>query len=341
MPELRQDVVSGRWVLIAPDRDRRPNEFRRTAVHRAAACPFCHGHESATPQALAVYPRPAATSLQPTWSVRVVPNLYPAVQAAAGGYAPPQPPPTAPELYPTRAATGVHEVIIESPRHIVGAASQTAEETFWTCMAYRDRLQAARQHPDIRHALIFKNVGADAGASLQHLHSQLVGLPLVPTEFDREWSRALAYYDQHNRTCLFCQLLQTEEKDGSRVVWQSDQFVAYCPFASRFAMEVWLLPRRHCSHFEITSDDTLEDLARAIHDCLTRLELAVPSVSYNMVLHTSPFDTTQQDHYHWHLEILPRISTVAGLEWGTGCHINPVDPLEAAQRLRTARGPAA
>jgi UDPglucose--hexose-1-phosphate uridylyltransferase len=329
VPELRKDPITSRWVIIAANRAARPNEFLAAPPRRVAkVCPFCRGQENQTPAAVATYPGIRSGRSAADWQVRVVPNLFPALTSdrrfvlEQNG------------LFETGPDVGIHEVIIESPHHLVSMCDQCDEEVALVLGVYRDRLIAASGRPNVVHAIVFKNVGVAAGASLEHTHSQLLALPVVPATVAEEECGAQQYYQQHDR-CIYCDLIEQEQRAESRVVGRSAHFVALCPFASRFAMETWILPAEHSSHFEQTRDAQLVELAQMVRQCLLRLQVALAGVAYNFVIHSAPFDTAALGHYHWHIEILPRIANAAGFEWGTGFHINSIPPEQAARTLRT------
>jgi UDPglucose--hexose-1-phosphate uridylyltransferase len=338
MSELRQDPVSQRWVIIARDRENRPNEFQPMPVERVAgSCPFCAGNEAATPEAVAVYTTGAAerhVGKPDTWQVRVVPNKYPAVRADLNGSVRHEP------FGQRSSAAGVHEVIIESPRHIASLTDLNADELRLTWIAYRDRLTEHARTSRWKYGQIFKNVGAAAGSSIEHGHSQLVVLPHVPSDLAAELASTeqhLARTGQH----LFSELIEQELAAGERIVEANDRFVAFCPFASRFPYEVWVLPRRRLSRFQIASanlpsasDDEMGEMGSFVQQILMRIEGVLNRPAYNFFLHTAPFDSLPYDHYHWHVEIFPRLTRAAGFEWSTGYFINPVPPEEAAAALR-------
>jgi UDPglucose--hexose-1-phosphate uridylyltransferase len=261
------------------------------------------------------------------WRVRVVPNLYPAVDQSG---------PFSTEkigLFESGPGVGVHEVVIESPRHVVTMSDLSPEEAALVFCAYRDRMQAFRQLPHIVHAMAFKNAGPAAGASLEHLHSHLTGLPIVPAVVQEQLTGAIQYHDQHHR-CVYCDMIGQEEKVGQRVVDRSANFIALCPYASRFSYETWVLPIGHESHFDEIMLDRLSELGELMHRCIARIETLIGTPAYNYVVHSAPFDIRGMDHYHWHIEILPRIAKAGGFEWGTGFHINSVPPEDAASALR-------
>lgn len=243
---------------------------------------------------------------EPGWRVRVIPNKYPAF--------------------------GVHEVIVESPRHLISTTELSNAELVNVLTVYRDRLKVIREQPGIQFGMIFKNVGPAAGASIEHAHSQLVGLPMVPSVVADELDASRRYFDERHR-CIYCDLIDREQAERVRLVVDSPSYVAFCPYAARFPFETWLLPRQHASHFEGLSDSQIPELAAALRRCIEKIERITGRPQYNYLIHSAPFDTGPQSHYHWHIEIFPRTTTIAGFEWGTGQFINPVPPEEAARLL--------
>lgn len=305
--EYRKDPIVDRWVIIAPDRAARPNEFEPPPPARSSKeCPFCEGNEFLTPHEIAAYRTSGSHAEEPGWRVRVIPNKYPAID--------------------------VHEVIIESPRHLVSTTELSEAELVEVLSIYRDRLQAVQKQPDVRFAMVFKNVGPAAGASIEHAHSQLVGLPMVPSLVAAELDAAAVYFQQ-KKQCIYCDLLERELTERERLVLDSPGFAAFCPYAARFPFETWLLPRQHSGRFDQIPEGQLPELAFALRSCIEKIERISGRSQYNYLIHSAPFDTAPQSHYHWHIEIFPRTTTIAGFEWGTGQFINPVAPEEAARLL--------
>ncbi|MBL9095183.1 MAG: DUF4921 family protein [Planctomycetaceae bacterium] len=353
MPDLRRDAVLDRWVIIAEERSGRPQEFvDRPDVRRAGACPFCEGSEAATPGELSTSLRtPGSLPNGPGWQVRVIPNRYPAVvplfdrpEASGGkGSVDAANPPQWPFL--SRPAAGVHDVVIESPAHLASAAELSAEQTTAVLSVYRARLRELRAQSQLRYVQIFKNVGEPAGASIEHLHSQLIGLRAIPTLLAEEFRGARRLFDERRR-CPYCELLGLELAAGERIVAATADFALICPYASRFPYEMCLLPRRHAADFDTASDAELVDAGKLLRRGLASLErlcdfAGIGRAAYNWVLHIAPFDSFGAPHYHWHVEIMPRIVKAAGFEWGTGVHINPVSPETAARSLRALFAAAA
>ena len=189
----------------------------------------------------------------------------------------------------------------------------------------------------LRYALLFKNHGEPAGASLEHTHSQLIALPVIPKRVHEELEGAKQYFQYHER-CIFCDIIRQERRDAKRVVLEDEQVIAVAPYASRFPFEMWLLPRQHGSHLEHAPEDMYRSLAHTLGSLLRKIDKALERPAYNFVLHNGCMDETNTPHYHWHIEVIPRLTRVAGFEWGTGFYINPTTPEEAAEFLRNTQG---
>jgi UDPglucose--hexose-1-phosphate uridylyltransferase len=331
MRQFRKDPLSDRWVAYAQGRDDRPNEFESNGRRRPdARCPFCAGHELDTPPEIISYSVPHSGQ-QPggqPWLVRVVPNKYPAFQPTGHTKVDQH------GLYQGAAAVGDHEVIVESPRHVASLGELTDQEVELLFFAYRDRLRGLQQCEGHKYALVFKNVGPQAGASLEHSHSQIIATSMVPPEVAQEMRAAKRLF-QCDKACFFCRVLEDERRHGQRFVAETTRFAAVCPYASRMPYEMWVLPRGHASHFETQDEASLAELAKFVRELIRRLESLHGPLAYNYFLHTAPFDTFDLHHYHWHIEILPRLTITAGFEWGAGYYINPVPPEQAAAILRS------
>jgi UDPglucose--hexose-1-phosphate uridylyltransferase len=331
MSELRKDPVTGRWVIISTDRRKRPSDFRLESVQPAPdpACPFCEGHEPMAPRELLAYRRSGGPN-EPGWDLRVVPNQFPVLRVE--GTLDRQ----GEGLFDKMNGIGAHEVIIETPRHdeTLAAMSDAAiEQVLW---AFRERVQDLKQDRRFRYIIIFKNYGAAAGASLDHSHSQLIALPIVPREVRDEVDGARAHYQAKER-CVFCDLIRQETADGRRLIAETADMVALAPYAPRFPFETWLLPKRHQALYEDTPRQELSSLARLLGDILRRMNRALQNPPYNLLIHSAPLAEPVGDYYHWHVEIMPTLTKVAGFEWATGFYLNPTSPEEAAQVLRDRR----
>ena len=331
MPELRKDPITGRWVIIATDRARRPNDFVRdpVTIRGGRFCPFCEGNEDKTPPEILGWRRNGAGSNQRGWSLRVVPNKFPALgiegDLARQGEG----------LFDKMNGVGAHEVIIETPNHELTLAQlpeKAVEDVLW---AYRDRMLDLKKDKRFRYALVFKNHGEAAGASLEHTHSQIIALPVVPIYVREEVEGAKTYYNFKER-CIFCDIIRQEAASGARVIDETDHFLVLSPYAPRFPFETWIMPKQHESAFENSQSNVFENLAKVLKRLLQKLDLVLENPPYNFVLHTSPFSESTGDYYHWHFEVMPKLTKVAGFEWGSGFYINPTPPEEAARFLREA-----
>jgi len=330
MPEMRRDPVNGRWVIIAPDRADRPHEFQHhdgTAAD-GGPCPFCPGNEVETPPEIVAL-RPAGSMADsPDWRARLVPNRYPALHFTDRDGE------EGDGLRRRMAASGSHEVLIETPRHEENLAEMDAGHIAALLRICRDRMAVLLADERIRHVMLFKNHGARAGASLNHSHSQLVALPVAPKYVLDELAGAARHHRETGR-CLYCRMAEEEEAAGERLVDRTAMFTAHTAWAPRKPFETWIIPRRHSARFELTGDPDLEDLALLLKRLLTRFNRLLQTPPFNLVLHTAPRDGEHDHSYHWHLELLPEFTWIAGFEWGAGVYISHVSPESAADQLRS------
>jgi len=328
MPDLRKDPIVGRWVIVAANRAQRPQEFE-AAPRRppGQVCPFCAGNEAETPREIAARRRPGSPPDGEGWRVRVVPNKFPALEGEGALDR------RAEGIYDAMRGVGAHEVIIESPDHLISTSEMSEEQLAEVLEVYRDRLLALKKDPRLVYGMIFKNVGSPAGASLQHTHSQLIVTPIVPINVWEEMTGSLEFYSHRGR-CVFCEMIEQESAAQSRIVLETPRFSAVCPFASRFPFETWILPKSHASHYETVQGEQIQELSGVLCRVVAKVEAALEQPAYNYIIHTAPFDTRRLRHYHWHIEVIPRLTKTAGFEWGTGFYINPVPPEQAAAFLR-------
>jgi len=333
LPELRKDPVTGRWVIIATDRAKRPTDFVREKVQIRGSgfCPFCTGNESKTPPEILAY-RSNGDRNGPGWTVRVVPNKFPALGIEGNLNREGE------GLYDKMNGIGAHEVIIETPDHMMTIATMPVERIEQALWAFRDRIVDLKKDRRFKYILIFKNHGEAAGASLEHTHSQLIALPVVPKRVLEEVDGAREYYNFKER-CIFCDIIRQEMESATRVITENEAFVVLAPFAPRFPFELWLLPKAHQSAFEESQKYEYQQLAAIWKDILIRLERILDHPAYNSIIHSSPLPEASNDYYHWHMEIIPKLTKVAGFEWGSGFYINPTPPEESAKFLREAAVP--
>jgi UDPglucose--hexose-1-phosphate uridylyltransferase len=329
-PELRKDPVTGSWVIIATERAKRPLASRSEKERDdSGQCPFCEGHEHQTPPEILAVRDPSKPANGEGWRVRVIPNRFPALRPdieldrRCEG------------IYETTNGVGAHEIIIECPSHEVSMARLSEKNIREVIALYRERLINLKQDRRLAYGMIFKNVGMAAGASLGHSHSQLIATPVVPVNVQAELDGSREFFDRRGR-CIYCEMIEEEAAAPKRILLRTPHFLSFAPFAARFPFETWILPREHGSRFEEISPIEITELAAILRSILQALESALDRPPYNYVIHTAPLHTPLLSHYHWHIEILPRLTELAGFEWGTGFHINPVPPEQAAEFLRKA-----
>lgn len=371
--EMRHDWLTDRWVIMAPQRTARPVDFVRQPTRTIGRehCPFCFGHEVHTPVQIACYVHGNPPAGQPNWHVRVVPNKFPAVSGAVNcqasnpecqdveirefSHASQQPSwlgsssrlngasgaatelgtePTS-NLFKRRELSGGHEVIIEGPQHAQSLSELDLPTMRLVFAAYRDRLRYWLAESDAEYAVLFKNVGQEAGASLVHSHSQLIATNILPTDVARSLQRMEQFWSQEGE-CLICRTLEDELQQQVRIVQETNDLVAFCPFASRMPSLVTITSKRHQSQFELLEDGALVQLSNLMHELIRRIEVCYPDAAYNFVIHTAPRGYQGSPAIHWRIELFPRISTLAGFEWGSECFINPLLPETAARMLRSA-----
>lgn len=331
MSEWRKDPVLERWVIISTERGKRPNDYKDILEEKHNhTCPLCLGQESLTPPEILAYREAGSLNDADGWWVRVVPNKFPALKVEE------EPSFHKNGLYLSMSGLGAHEVIVESPCHEPGLDTQTEKQVQEVLWAWRERSLDLRKDSRLKYIQIFKNTGSIAGASIEHAHSQLIAVPLIPADVNQELTGAQDYITQHG-SCVYCDMLGQELLEKNRVILESNYFLSFTPFASRFPFEVWLMPKNHQDDFGQINEEMIQDLAGILRSTLRRIALTVKNIPYNIVLHTSPVNTQKTPYYHWHLEILPRLTIMAGFELGTGYFINPTPPETAAEILRNIK----
>jgi len=340
LSELRKDPIVDRWVIIAAERGHRPTDYETPApTPGGPGCPLCEGNERMTPPEIWAL-RPGGTPADgPGWQVRVVPNKYPALRvegdARRHGLG----------MLDMMEGVGAHEVVIESPDHTWSMADGPPEVIQRVLLACQLRLSDLYRDQRLRYCVIFRNHGAEAGATISHPHSQIMAIPVVPGRVKSKLDAAREYYARKER-CIFCDLLAQELQLDERIVIDNGRFLVMAPYASRFPFELAVYPRQHSHDFTAMDEPTRAALAEVLHSALAYLRPALSSPAYNFIINVAPnpaprpgkphyWNTLHLD-YHWHIEILPRVTSIAGFEWGTGFYINPVAPEDAAYFLREA-----
>jgi UDPglucose--hexose-1-phosphate uridylyltransferase len=328
MPQLRKDPVLKQWVIISPERGKRPSDFKKSEeiLDDPATCPFCEGNESLTPAETLAFRTAGTQANSQGWWVRIIPDrspiLSPDGDSDREGIG----------MFDAMNSIGIHEVVIETPSHSVGLQNATLEQVREVIWAYKQRLLEIKKNPRFKHFMIVKNSGKGV-SSFSHSHSHIVATPIIPKRIEEELEGAREYYHYHDR-CLFCDIVKQEAKEGSRVVYEDDQFIVFCPFAARFPFEMEVTPKSHQPAFELIENNLVTSLAKALQTALKKMQTLLPGQPFNFVLHTSPCSDSYKDFYHWHIEIIPKLTKIAGFEWGSGFYINPTPPEDAAKMLR-------
>ncbi len=333
MSSLRYDPTTNDWVIFSPSRARRPHEFRRACSEPAPEspskpCPFCPGHEDLAPPE--IYRVPAWGRPKPAdWRVRVIPNRFPALQIEEeldGGT-------DGSPLFRHRGGCGAHEVIIESPDHDVFLAQQPVEQIEALLRTMQQRHNDLLRDPRFQMIVLFKNHGEGAGTSLRHPHCQLIATPVVPRLLRTKLAIATDYFDMTGH-CLYCVLRNNEKESGQRVLVENQDYLAFLPYASHVPFEIWLLPQRHHASFGDVAPAELWSLAEILKSVLQKLSAGLDNPDFNLTINTVPRGDEDKSYFLWHIEILPRLTTPAGFELGSGMSINTVLPEEAAAYLR-------
>lgn len=331
MSELRRDPISGRWVIVDTDHPSHPADFEyEPHSFKGGACPFCMGNESLTPPEVDAIRAINSAKDTAGWKVRVVPNKFPALKNEGNidrrGIG----------IYDMSNGIGDHEVLIESPYHDKDIHQLEIGEVVDFLTMYKQRTLALEKDARFKYILIFKNFGLSAGASLEHPHTQLVALPMIPKNVREELTGAANYFEYRER-CIFCDIIRQEQKEKERIIYENDLFLSFCPFVSRFAFETWIIPKNHRSSFSEIFIDEISQLAKALTQTLSLLKIVFPDVSYNFIIHTSPINGDSfPEGYHWHLELMPKLTRVAGFEWGSGFYSVCTPPELAAKILKEA-----
>ncbi len=340
MSMLRQDPLTGRWVIIAAGRSERPNEFpiEQPRNQSPVTCPFCPGNEDQTPPEMLATGRPDGADADSTgWRTRSFHNLYPALTADRTkpefGVTADQPP----SLYGHAPGIGHHEVVAYTPDHLASPSALAPDHLAELLWVLRARQREIVPDPGVAYVSVFCNHGPEAGATLAHPHMHVIGAPKVPLLAAQKAKCCTDYHRGHGR-CLLCDLEQNERSSGARLVQNNRQWTAFAPWASRVPWEILFVPRRHRASLCQATDEELDELASIMTPVLRGLFNIHGDLSLNIVIHSATVDNAGveqgPDSFHWHLEVLPRLSRQAGFEMGTGYTINSVVPEVAAERLR-------
>ncbi len=332
MPQLRQDPATKQWVIIATERARRPHDFSQphppiVLPEYKEDCPFCPGNEKMTPRETMAY-REKGIANSPGWRVRVFPNKFPAlvpegslIRQEEDGF------------FRKMDGVGWHEVVVESPQHNLCLPLMSDGQVEEIVRAYHERYLCLREDPRFKLILIFKNHGPKAGTSLEHPHSQILAMPIVPLTIRYRFEKAASHFDDQG-TCVYCDILREGLRVRTRLILESESFAAFHPFASRAPFETWIIPKVHHASFGAISTAEIKEFARVLKKILGKLYRGLNNPDYNFIIHTAPIKDEQEEYFHWHLQIIPRLVTPAGFELGTGMFINTALPEETAAFIR-------
>ena len=329
MSELRRDPSTQEWVIIANERAKRPHDLAQKDASEPTLefderCPFCPGHEDMTPPEVMTLALPDS---ERPWDVRVVPNRYPALRPDANfGH-------ETDGFFSYLGGAGAHEVVIDTPIHNREMSLMNDREVEAVLRVCQQRYSALKADPRVKLVIIFKNKGKVAGTSLAHPHSQIVAAPVEPPLVRRRYNVARSYYAGCGR-CLYCDILERERAAGKRVLAETDHFLVFHPFASHWPFETWLLPKEHRSSFGDASPEELAELAQLLCSVLGALQEKMGDPDYNLVVHSAPTRDSMKPYYQWHVQIVPRLTTAAGFEIGSGMYINTALPEETAAFIR-------
>lgn len=331
--ELRFDLVSKDWVVIATGRAKRPETFKKNKRLKEGLsqkeCPFCRINSQEKPTLIFSQGKKVSlkNNIPKDWTTLVIPNKYPAFIPY-------------PELeekkegpfYEKMNAVGFHEVLV-TRSHRKSLAELNLKEVKEVFDAYQERYLILMKQKFVNYISIFHNHGTEAGASISHPHSQIITTPLIDIDLIKALDNSKKYYKK-NKKCIYCQMNKWELKTRKRIVFENKDFLVVCPFASKSAFQVIVSPKKHSSYFEKISHENKLSLAQAFRESLKKIYKGLSDPAYNFYLHTAPCDNKKHSHYHWHWTILPKTSTWAGFEIGTRMEISTIEPERAAEYLR-------
>lgn len=326
MPEMRFNLVTQDWVIIATERAKRPEDFikkdssRKEIPSYVETCPFCPGNEHMTP------PETYVINGEKGWQVRVTPNKFAALSSEGSLER------NIEGIKRSMSGVGIHEVIIESPLHNMGIALLPQNNVRDIIKAYKDRYNDIYNDPRVRMVIIFKNHGEAAGTSLEHPHSQIIGTPVTPGEIRHRVEESMRYLDVTG-SCVFCDLLRDELKDGSRVIMNGEHFVSFIPYAALSIFHTWIFPKRHHASFGSITDGEISDLSNILKGTLSKIYHGLDNPDFNYAIRSLRDINGDIEYFHWYISIIPRVTRMAGFELGSGMFINTSLPEKSAEYL--------
>lgn len=330
MSEIRRDPITGRWVIIRYDNVKKPDEvYKRDIAVNAEKCPYCEGNEVVTPPEILAYRRKGTDINGAGWWIRVVTAEDAALKLSE------EQTKTCEDIYDCMSAVGSDEILVESPEHrdVFTENSAMIKEVLW---AYRDRTIELKKDKRVKYVLIYKNIETANGKFVSHPVSKIIALPIIPKVVNEELKGAREYYEYKDR-CVFCDVIKQETETDERVVCSNKDFVSFMPFASRFAFETWVAPSSHSWELEKTTNEEMSSLSEILLETMKRLKYSLDGPSYSMIIHMNPGADGEEDYYHFHIEIIPKLFRSAGFEWGSGFYINHVPPENAAKYMKNLK----
>ncbi|MEW6108352.1 MAG: galactose-1-phosphate uridylyltransferase [Nitrospirota bacterium] len=327
MPELRLNLITREWVIIATERAKRPEEFRQNRNKKnlpefLEECPFCPGNEHRTPEEM------MRITDGESWKIRVTPNKFPALS---------------PEITRERKNEGIrhmvtghgkHEVVIESPLHNMCMALMTVGDISTIVRTYRTRFDEIYRDPGIEHVIIFKNHGEAAGTSLAHPHSQIIGTPVTPILVRNRIEEGIRYFDNTGE-CLICATLKDELSDGRRIILDTAHFVTFIPYAALSPFHIWIFPKRHCATFSTITEEEINDFSFNLKTIFLKFYEGLDDPDYNFIIRSQNPKECNSEYFHWYLSIVPRVIQTAGFELGSGMYINTAIPEKSTEFMRS------
>lgn len=331
---IRRDPVTQRWVIFSPEKFntliRQSKEIETDAYSAGETCPFCPGHEYSSEKEILRYNN--KTFSDKGWSLRVFPARNPVLKieedvkySGAG-------------IYDAMQRLGAHEVIVETTKHAIHVDDLSNEEVRDIFSVYRDRILDLRKDGRFKYLLVFKNRGKEAGGTVNHNYSEIAAFPFVPATAELKLRHSDSYYNFKKR-CVYCDVVAQETQQKERIVAENDDFIAFCPYASRFPFEMWIMPKEHSAFYSTITNEKALSLAAIYRQAIFRMRKALNSPAYNIVLHNSPVNCEDDypgmsKYFHWHIEILPRITNITAITMGGGGYVNPTLPEDAAEFMR-------
>jgi UDPglucose--hexose-1-phosphate uridylyltransferase len=331
MTEFRRDPILGQWAIVHKTNSWKPEDYKeeKHEFTQEQTCQFCPGKEHQTPEEVDSVRKEGSHPNDSNWQVRVVPNKFPALKIEG------ETDPWQEGVFEMLNGVGAHEVVIETPEHKKNFADFTPEEFLNVLQKYQSRTVDLEKDKRFKYVTIFRNYGNSAGATVEHAHSQIIALPMVPRYVQGELDGAQNYYNEY-QTCVFCDMIEQEADEKERIVVENDDFISFCPFVSRYSFETWIVPKDHKMMFTQLTEDRLKSLTEVFKSTLSKIKSCLNDPSYNFFLHIFPVNYERQESFHWHIEIVPKLTKLSGFEWGTGFYVVHTDPKDAAKYLREA-----